>query len=144
MPDPVKTPGAVRTTDRSEICDRKTSEVRNVPDKLKEAIRRDYGMKSKRDLWCSGAEACEIDHLIPLAIGGSNDQTNLWPQTFDRDVKWNAHVKDKLEVKLRKLVCKGGIDIAEAQQLVAKDWIAAYRKYVGGEPEAKDDNERAD
>lgn len=143
-PDPAKTPGAVRTTDRNEICNRKTSEVRYVPDSLKEAIRRDYGLAHKRDKWCSGEEACEIDHLIPLAAGGSNDQTNLWPQTYDRSVTWNAHVKDRLEVKLRKLICKQGADIATIQSEVAKDWVAAYRKYVGEAPEAADPRDRAE
>jgi hypothetical protein len=131
LPDPVKTPGAVRTTDRAEICNTKTKDVRDVSGSLKEAVRRSYGMSHKRDGWCNGEEACEIDHLIPLAIGGSNDQTNLWPQPYDRERRWNAHMKDRLEVRLRKLICKQGLDPVEAQTLVAKDWTAAYQKWVG-------------
>jgi hypothetical protein len=39
---------------------------------------------------------CEMDHLIPLSLGGSNRQKNLWPQSEITE-PWNAHVKDKLE-----------------------------------------------
>lgn len=133
-PDPTKTPGAVRTTDRNEICTRKTKEIRNVSGALKEAIRREYGLAHKRDKWCNNEEGCEIDHLIPLLAGGSNDPSNLFPQTYDRSVTWNAHVKDRLEMKLKKLICKQNADIPVLQAEVARDWIAAYLKYVGKEP----------
>jgi hypothetical protein len=33
--------------------------------------------------------AYELDHLIPLELGGSNDLRNLWPQPFEGE--WNAH-----------------------------------------------------
>jgi hypothetical protein len=72
----------------------------------------------------------EIDHLIPLCLGGSDDFTNLWPQPRRIiEPKWNAEAKDKLEHVLCEMVCAGQLDISTAQEAIAKDWIAAYQKY---------------
>jgi hypothetical protein len=70
---------------------------------------------------------CEIDHLIPLGLGGTNRPANLWPQSYST-VPWNSKVKDQLEIKLRTEMCHGDIDLAAAQQEIAKDWKAAYCK----------------
>ena len=37
--------------------------------------------------------------------------------------------KDALEDHLHGLVCGGKVDLATAQQDIARDWIAAYKKY---------------
>jgi hypothetical protein len=40
----------------------------------------------------------EIDHLIPLCLGGSDDLPNLWPQPKRRTKEiWNADEKQRLE-----------------------------------------------
>jgi hypothetical protein len=75
----------------------------------------------------------EVDHLIPLSIGGSNDLANLWPESR-RTRPWNAGAKDALEERLHELVCFGGLDLRTAQEAIRTDWIAAYRRYVGREP----------
>jgi hypothetical protein len=67
----------------------------------------------------------EVDHLIPLSIGGSNSIKNLWPESY-RTV-WNAHVKDRLEDRLHALVISGKLDLETAQREIATDWIAAYK-----------------
>jgi hypothetical protein len=72
----------------------------------------------------------EIDHLIPLCLGGSDDFSNLWPQPRRSiEPKWNAEAKDRLERVMCDMVCGGQLDIATAQEAFAKDWIAAYHKY---------------
>jgi hypothetical protein len=73
---------------------------------------------------------CELDHYIPLEIGGHpSDPHNLWPQP------WNgvcgAHTKDKLENRLNSLVCHGRLSLVAAQTAIRTDWIAAYNKYLG-------------
>jgi hypothetical protein len=38
-------------------------------------------------------------------------------------------VKDELEDRLRDMVCRGELDLEEAQRDISTDWIAAYKKY---------------
>jgi hypothetical protein len=72
----------------------------------------------------------EIDHLIPLCLGGSDDPSNLWPEPRRTiEPKWNAEAKDRLERFICDMVCSGQLDIATAQEAIANDWIAAYHKY---------------
>ena len=73
----------------------------------------------------------EEDHLIPLSIGGNpNSPLNLWPQP--RMSEWRAEKKDVLELRLQRLVCSGQLNLDDARNAIARDWISAYKNYVGG------------
>jgi hypothetical protein len=73
------------------------------------------------------------DHLVSLELGGDpRNPDNLWPEPWFGP--WNAHVKDRLDNRLHQMVCAGEIPLREAQQAIATDWVAAYRKYVGNAP----------
>lgn len=128
VPDSAKTPGDVLTTDITVICKKGyTKTVRDVPEALKNQIYKSYGIADRKP------GEYEIDHLISLELGGSNSARNLWPQSYET-MPLNAHVKDKLENRMHSMICKGKLDINQAQQEIAKDWIAAYEKYVGAVP----------
>jgi hypothetical protein len=73
----------------------------------------------------------EVDHLIALELGGSDDKSNLWPEPR-RSIEptWSAERKDELENKLHELICSGQISVVEAQREIAEDWPAAYLKYI--------------
>jgi len=72
--------------------------------------------------------AFEEDHLIPLELGGAPaDQRNLWPEK--RQPPWGAGTKDRLENRLHRLVCAHALSLRDAQRAIARDWIAAYRRY---------------
>ena len=72
-PDPTLTPGAVRTTDVSDICGRGTRELRHWSRERDDRILHEYGLPA-------GAHpSYEIDHLIPLGIGGADEDLNCGP-----------------------------------------------------------------
>lgn len=70
----------------------------------------------------------ELDHLVPLALGGHpRNLSNLQLQPWEGSD--GAKRKDRLEVKLQCLVCAGQISLRDAQQAIATDWEAAYHLY---------------
>lgn len=119
-PNPKLTPGAVLDVTAADVCVVGYSKtVRNVPMALKRRVYREYGVRCERG-------AFEVDHLIPLSIGGSNSIKNLWPEPYDG--LWNAHVKDDLELALLKKTCRGSMTLEYAQHMMATDWIALYKQ----------------
>lgn len=125
LPDPSHTPGQTDYSVTKEmVCTPGYSEkARHVTEALKKDVFELYNVDPKSDKF-------EIDHLISLELGGTNDISNLWPQSYTNP-DWNAYDKDKLENRLHKLVCYGAINIVDAQIAISKDWIAAYKKYIG-------------
>lgn len=116
------TPGATLAMSREELCAvPDADESRLVPAALAGQVFDNYGIRPTPRRY-------EVDYLIAPALGGATDVRNLWPQPYHEGV-WNAGVKDALENQLRRLVCAGAVDLPTAQQEIAADWIAAYRKY---------------
>ncbi len=130
-PNPALTPGAVNPAATLQvICIRGYTSrpgVRHVTPAAKRAAFARYGV----DRAIGGPY--EIDHLVSLELGGSNEAANLWPESYVTS-PWNAHVKDALENRLHALVCAGRLPLAQAQREIAADWIAAFRRYVAPAP----------
>lgn len=123
LPDPKLTPGDTFPVTREDVCvPGYSARVRDVPWEVKREVLRRYGIP------LSERRNYEIDHLIPLGVGGSNSIRNLWPQSR-RTSPWNAGKKDDLEDWLHRLVCSGEVDLGEAQKRIATNWIDAYREY---------------
>jgi len=124
LPNPKLTPGDIdHNASTKEFCTPGyTRKVRNVPLSVKRQVFVLYGIDPT-------SSDFEVDHLISLELGGSNDIKNLWPQSYDTQ-PWNAYKKDGLEHRLHALVCNGKIDVREAQKAIASDWISAYNKYM--------------
>jgi hypothetical protein len=121
------TPGDTLDVSLDELCTSGyTQGVRNVPSAAKKQACAAYGVAPEH---CNGKEY-EIDHLISLELGGSNDPKNLWPQPYQP--KPGAREKDRLENWLHKQVCDGTISLADAQQEIANDWYAAYLQMLAG------------
>lgn len=123
LPDPNLTPGVTLSVTATQICKiGYTKSVRNVSDSTKEKVFQGYGIDPNSDKF-------EVDHLISLELGGSNDERNLWPQSYTTPML-NARSKDVLENKLHKLVCAGKMPLKDAQALISHNWIDAYHTYV--------------
>ena len=132
LPDPKLTPGDVFDVTIQDICiPGYSSKVRAVPKALRIQAYRKYGITS------SNPGDYQLDHLIPLSLGGSNSIRNLWPQSYNTS-PWNAHVKDTLENRLHNLVCAGKVELETAQHEIASDWIKAYQKYIAKTPPASE------
>jgi hypothetical protein len=126
LPDNACTPGAADPTLTKEVlCDPSftTKSIRNVSNKEKDDVYAEYGVTSH----ASGQY--EVDHLISLELGGSNDIANLWPEAADP--RPGFHEKDTVENYLHKQMCDGTISLTQAQQQIANNWLQVYKSLPG-------------
>jgi hypothetical protein len=91
------------------------------------------GVKAKllreRDLPPTAAGHYELDHRIPLALGGHpRNLRNLELQPWDGAE--SARLKDRLERRLQVLVCKEQLRLDTAQRAIFNDWQEAYQTFV--------------
>ena len=126
IPDPTLTPGSIRTTDTQEICTHGTASLRHMTRERSDHLLALYGLPP------GPHSDVELDHLIPLGIGGSDDDKNIWAEPRQSiEAEWPAEKKDQLEWKLRALVCQHKLDVTVAQHAFTDDWTAAWQLYVG-------------
>lgn len=120
-PDHACTPGAIfENADRETICVKGyTKTVRNVSVKTKKQVYAAYGIT-----YPPPTGSYEMDHLIPLALGGNNDVANLFPEAKEPSPGFPE--KDLVEMYLYEQMCDGMIDLAAAQKQIAEDWLAVY------------------
>lgn len=122
-PDDRLTPGAVTTTDEGEVCGYVGGQSysvrhRQISIEFKDWIFREYGIEppsgSERREW-------EIDHRVPLSLGGADTAANLWPEPgTGRD---NYHDKDEIEFQVWRAVCKRHtLTLAQGQAIFLGDW----------------------
>lgn len=118
--DTACTPGAVfSNVTKDMVCKSGYSKsVRNVTDNTKTKVFAEYGIASHK----SGAY--EVDHLISLELGGTNDIANLWPEVATPTPGF--HEKDKVENYLHGQVCTGKLALADAQNKITNEWLQVY------------------
>jgi hypothetical protein len=105
----------------------RTATIRDVPESEKFAVEREYGMTAR-----AYGRTIEIDHIVALELGGSNDIANLFPEPGSGQD--NYHVKDRLENRAHEVVCAGQLGLHTAQAAMAADWEALYRRLFGVTP----------
>ncbi|SRR6266496_2536814 len=132
LPNPKLTPGAIRTTNAVEICADtfRAGPYRHTTAAMKKQVCRSYGVAH-----CPQLDVMEIDHLIPLELGGADEITNLWPEMAEyrsHGVHFapGFHVKDQLENELHRRVCRGKMGLPEAQACIAKNWVQCYDRII--------------
>jgi len=83
LPDPRCTPGSIdpivtQANIRSTICKGGWTDPHlRPPEPQTEAFKYDVAYPA---YGTPQSEKTELDHLVPLELGGSNDATNLWPE----------------------------------------------------------------
>jgi hypothetical protein len=114
LPDRDCTPGAIAVA----VTDPDTCTLKNdaVPTSAAKSAFARYGIR----LALRGRYV--VDQLVPLGLGGTNDQANVWPE-----LKALAQKKNRIEGLLQAQVCAGVVSLAEAQQRIAVNWPSAYR-----------------
>lgn len=119
-PDTECTPGAVLMgVTADDVCvPGYAKSVRNVSDKVKNSTYDEYSVKNH------SASTYEVDHLVSLELGGSNEIENLWPEPASP--RPGFHEKDKVENYLHDQVCHGYMSLKDAQDKIAHDWRAVY------------------
>ena len=123
LPDRRCTPGATFNVGASQVCVSGYSQrVRHVPESEKRQVYAEYGIRSH------SSGQYEVDHLIPLELGGSNNIRNLWTEAANP--RPGFHEKDRLENTLHRLACAGRLSLRKAQSLITNNWIAAFNAHV--------------
>ncbi|MGH9300280.1 MAG: hypothetical protein ACRD0E_00155 [Acidimicrobiales bacterium] len=128
LPDPSCTPGATNPAVTqadigSTICARGwTSKIRppeSYTEPLKRAALKAYGQAGPLG-------AYELDHLVPLELGGApSDARNLWPEPDNHPSAYYLNSKDRVEDQLRSAVCEHRVSLAAARSAIAADWEMA-------------------
>lgn len=116
LPDASCTPGSVfANATVAQICKAGYAQsVRSVPQAEKDKVFAEYGIAQHPP------GSYEIDHLVSLELGGSNDLKNLWPEAALP--KPGFHEKDSVESFLHVQVCSGKMPLKQAQRAIATNW----------------------
>jgi hypothetical protein len=104
-----------------------TSTIRNVPQSEKFQVEHEYGMAASYYGY-----TIEIDHIVPLELGGSNSIANLFPEPGSGAA--NYHAKDALENRAKAAVCAGQLPLTAARRGFGTNWEALYRRLFGHAP----------
>lgn len=128
LPDPRCTPGSVfaRATPKLFCVRGYTAQVRHVTEATKDRVYAEYGVTSHR------RGQYEVDHLVPLELGGSNAIANLFPEAAQP--RPGFHDKDALENRAHARACGGQGDWRAMQRQIARDWTKLYVSLLGPLP----------
>jgi hypothetical protein len=105
----------------------RTGPIRNVPESEKFQVEREYGMPPGHY-----GRSLEIDHIVSLELGGSNDIANLFPEGAYAHPGYR--IKDVLENELHRRVCAGTMGLRAVQRGIAANWQALYRNVFRHRP----------
>ena len=120
LPDSACTPGAIiSSATAAQICvSGYSSTVRNVPQATKEQVYAAYGIVTR------SPGQYEMDHLVSLELGGSNEPSNLWPEAADP--RPGFHEKDQVENYLHDQLCTNKMTLQQVQSAIATNWLDIY------------------
>lgn len=120
LPDPACTPGSVVDQDDAQVCKAGYGGEPAVSREQENAVYAAYNITDPAE------GAFKLDHLVPLALGGSSDLSNLWPSPANPRPGYAE--KDQVETYLREQVCSGKIPLEDAQRRIARDWVEVWNE----------------
>jgi len=129
IPDPRCTPGGINPSVSGNVLRDprwRTGSVRNCESSegLKHIAYRWYNVQ-KPHINSNQNQVCELDHLVPLELGGADGLGNIWPQCGPDAVTLNERYfkqKDRVENYLAQKVKSGRMELGAAQRGIASDW----------------------
>jgi hypothetical protein len=123
LPNNNYTPGKTERVDVKQLCAANVdASAKPVSDWQKNTTLERYGVRPEN---FNG----ELEHLVPVSLGGTNDPDNLYP--FHAQGEYTLEAKQRLATKLHDLVCDGKISLKQAQDVFKKDWTRGYKQYLG-------------
>jgi hypothetical protein len=130
-PDATSTPGATdprvsQSNIAETICVAGWTKTVRPPVRVTHAIK----VELMRTEGVIDSSSYELDHLIPLELGGCPDcKENLWLEPYDPQP--GARQKDRVENFLHREVCRGAMPLEDAQKAIASDWYKIYIQISG-------------
>jgi hypothetical protein len=144
VPDPRCTPGGIDPSITADVLRNRawrTGCIRNcqTSEAEKHITYRWYGLRVPRRNY-GDSQVCELDHLVPLELGGADGLGNIWPECGPSAVALDERyfkIKDRVENYLADEVKSSRMPLAAAQRGIATDWTqyleAANRYCAAGE-----------
>lgn len=129
VPDPRCTPGGVNPAITLYVLSDqhwRTRSIRNCEssEAQKHVAYRWYGIQKPR-INSNENQVCELDHLVPLELGGADGLGNIWPECGPDGVTLRERYfkrKDRVENYLAEQVKAGRLSLQAAQEGIASDW----------------------
>jgi hypothetical protein len=113
------------TTDLTVVCEHSTQERRRVFAEVHRLAFGSTGSHTYPQPYPQPRGSFEVDHLIPLELGGDNTIANLWPEAAEPVPGF--HEKDRVEKYLHRQVCSGAMSLAAPRQ-IATDWLKVWKQ----------------
>ena len=145
VPDPRCTPGGINPSATVTLLRNpawRTGCIRNheTSERTKHKAYRWYRLRDPHGNY-GNTQVCELDHLVPLELGGADGLGNIWPECGPSRVALQNRyfkIKDRVENYLAYEVKSGKMPLAEAQHGIASNWtqyLDAANRYcasIGG------------
>ena len=122
-------PDVTQATIDSTICLRGWTKSVRPPFAVTNAIK--LAKLRERGLTEADKSRFELDHVIPLALGGAPDD----PRNLRLEPWSEADRKDGVEACLARAVCDGRISLSKARRRIWKDWQGAAKACSSRRPE---------
>jgi hypothetical protein len=143
-PDPSCTPGAFNPTITVAVLKNANFRTCCIRDKVESETAKKvaygwYGLTAPKNN-TGESQTCELDHLVPLELGGGDSMDNIWPQCGPSTASLNDRYfkqKDLVETYLADQVKAGVMNLSTAQHAIARDYtqfLAEAKQYCASHP----------